>query len=77
MREIVLITLAADPETGAIDRTAPFLVQASDPARRGLYEREPEVLAQIQPGERDATFEAEWMGDERKFGTRVTLGLSR
>ena len=72
MREIVLITLATNPETGTIDRTAPFLVQASDPARSGLYEREPEVLAQIQPGERDATFEAEWMGGEWKFGKRVT-----
>jgi hypothetical protein len=72
MREIVLITLATNPDTGAIDRTAPFLVQASDPARSGLYEREPEVLAQMQPGERDARFEAEWTGDEWKFGKRVT-----
>jgi hypothetical protein len=73
MREIVLITLATDPETGTIDRAAPFLVQASDPARSGLYEREPRVLAQIQPGERDATFEAEWTGDEWRFGKRVAL----
>lgn len=71
MREIILITLATDPETGTIDRGGPFLVQASDPARSGLYEREPEVVAQIQPDERDAKFEAEWMGDEWKFGKRV------
>jgi hypothetical protein len=56
MKEIVLVTLAVDTETGEIDPKAPFMVNSR---RRGtLYNRpyydEPEVIAQFLPGEERA-----------------------
>jgi hypothetical protein len=30
------------------------------PGRGGLYEKEPAVIEQFRPGEREAHFEAEW-----------------
>jgi hypothetical protein len=70
-KEIVLVTLALDTETGAIDPTAPFVVSAPPLHRRAVYENEPEVIAQFLPGERQARFEAEWTDDGWKFGKRA------
>ena len=75
MKEIVLVTLAIDTETGEIDPTAPFMVNS---LRRGtLYNRpyhdEPEVIAQFRPGECQARFEAEWNDEAGNwiFGKRA------
>jgi hypothetical protein len=71
MKEIVLIRLGVDPQTGAIDPAAPFLVITSQLDRGGIYDKDPEVIAQFLPGEREAQFEAEWVEWEWKFGKRV------
>jgi hypothetical protein len=79
MKEIALVRLAIDPQTGAVDSTAPFVVI---PRRRelqrllgrgGPHEKEPAVIEQFRPGEREAQFEAEWSKQEGawKFGKRV------
>jgi hypothetical protein len=74
-KEIVLVTLAIDAESGEIDSKAPFMVNSR---RRGTrynrpYEDEPSVIEQFRPGECQARFEAEW--DDQKgdwiFGERV------
>ena len=55
MKEIVVICLAIDAETGAIDRAAPFVViPYQRPHRGGVYDNEPNVIAQFQPGETGA-----------------------
>jgi hypothetical protein len=70
----VVVCLAIDAETGAIDRAAPFVViPYQRPHRGGVYDNEPEVVAQFRPGERQARFEAE-RDDEKGdwiFGKRV------
>jgi hypothetical protein len=71
MAMIVLVTLAVDAETGAIDPSAPFVVSAPPPHRRAVYENEPAVIAQFLPGEEQARFEVEWSDGEWKFGKRV------
>jgi hypothetical protein len=71
MKEIVRITLAVDA-TGAVDPAAPFVVSPPPPHRRAIFEKEPEVIAQFFPGERQARFEAEWTEDGWTFGKRVT-----
>jgi hypothetical protein len=55
---------------GSIARHAPFAVFAENPDRCGLYDKEPDVIAQLAPGEDNARFEATWDG-EWKFGRRV------
>jgi hypothetical protein len=67
MASIVTIQLAQNIATGEIDRDAPFLVMAPESGRSGTYIDEPEVIAQIPPGEVAAKFEAEWIGGEWKF----------
>jgi hypothetical protein len=44
---------------------------ASQPDRCGVYEKDPEVIAQFQLGEEQARFEAEWTDEGWKFGKRV------
>ena len=72
MKEIVLVRLAIDAETGAIDPAAPFVViPRQHPYRGGVYDKEPDVVAQFHSGECQARFEAEWTKDGWKFGKRV------
>jgi hypothetical protein len=75
MKEIVLVTLAIDPETGKIDPKAPFMVNG---CRRGLryngpYEDELGVIEQFRPGELQARYQAEWDDESGDwiFGKRV------
>jgi hypothetical protein len=73
MKEIVLVTLAIDAESGAVDPSAPFVVSPPPPHRRAVYENEPEVIAQFLPGETQARFDAEWNDETGDwiFGKRV------
>jgi hypothetical protein len=76
MKEIVLVTLAIDTETGKIDPEAPFMVNSR--SRRGArynrpYQDEPGVIEQFRLGENQARFEAEWDDETGNwiFGKRV------
>ena len=62
MKEIVLVTLAMDTDTGEIDPSAPFMVNSRryGPRYNRPYEDEPGVIEQLRPGEHQARFEAEW-----------------
>jgi hypothetical protein len=75
MKEIVLVTLAIDTETGKIDPEAPFMVnsQRAGPRYNRPYEDEPGVIDQFRPGENQARFEAEWDAEKGDwiFGKRV------
>ena len=73
MKATVLVRLAVNSLTGAIDSTAPFMVMVDRPDRSGIYDDEPAVIAQFLPGERAARFEAEWNDETGDwiFGKRV------
>ena len=71
-QDTVIVCLSIHPGTGAIDLAAPFVVIPSNPSRAGIYQTEPEVIAQFLPGERQAWFRAEWSErDGWKIGKRV------
>ena len=70
LTEIIEVQLACNAD-GSVDRTAPFVVLASDEKRDGLYTHEPAVIAQLAPDEDTARFEAAWDGEEWLFGRRV------
>jgi hypothetical protein len=76
MKEIVLVTLAIDVATGKNDPGAPFMVNSRIPGRSQPYQDEPGVIAQFQPGELQARFEAEWDDESGNwiFGKRVLDG---
>jgi hypothetical protein len=61
MKEIVLVTLAIDTETGTVDSKAPFMVNIfrRGPRYNRPYEDEPGVIEQFRLGECQARFEAE------------------
>jgi hypothetical protein len=75
MKEIVLVTLAMDTETGEIDPKAPFMVNSyrRGPRYNRPYEDEPSVIKQFRPGEHQARFEAVWNYEKGDwiFGKRV------
>jgi hypothetical protein len=71
MKEIVIVCLAIDAKTGALVPDAPFLVKAGRVDRSGIYEKEPDVIAQFLPGEESARFDADWTDEGWKFGKRV------
>jgi hypothetical protein len=48
-KEVVLVCLGRNPQTGEPDPGAPFMVKAQDPHRSGLYYDEPAVIAQNCP----------------------------
>jgi hypothetical protein len=69
MKEIVIVCLATDQKTETLLPDAPFLVKAG--RGNGVYDQEPDVMAQFLPGEEQARFEAEWTDEGWKFGKRV------
>ena len=72
MKTIVAVSLGTDPKSGEVDPTAPFMVSTTkEPSRTWFYHDEPEVIAQMMPGEREARFEAEWIEGQWKFGRRL------
>jgi hypothetical protein len=75
MKEIVLVTLAMDTESGEIDTSAPFMVNSRrhGPRYNRPYKDEPGVIKQFRPGEHQARFEAEWNDETGDwiFGMRV------
>jgi hypothetical protein len=67
--EIVEIKLGRLSD-GSIARHERFVVLADDPGRCGLYDKQPDVIAQLAPDEDTGRFEATWDG-QWKFGRRV------
>jgi hypothetical protein len=78
MKEIVLVTLAMDTETGEIDPKAPFMVNSHrrGPRYNRPYQDEPDVIKQFRPGEHQARFEAVWNYEKGDWilGKRVDDG---
>jgi hypothetical protein len=52
MKEIVIVSLATDPKTGAMIPNAPFLVKADRADRRGIYEKDPASSLNSPPARR-------------------------
>jgi hypothetical protein len=80
MKEIVLVRLAIDSQTGAVDPSAPFVVIPRRrelqrlPGRSGLYEKEPAVFEQFRPGEREAQCESRVVEAGRRVEIREAGG---
>src|ERR1700692_4469698 len=76
MKEIVLVTLAMDTETGEIDPKASFMVNSPrrGPRYNRPYEDEPGVIEQFRPGECQARFEAEWNDENGELDIRQASG---
>jgi hypothetical protein len=73
LQRMTIVYIKLPVEAGfASDPNIPFMVWTPDyPERLGMYEREPHVIAQMSRGEKEATFEAEWINGEWIFGRRL------
>jgi hypothetical protein len=70
-KTLVKVTFGREPDTGEIDHLAPFLVTDRSGAHVGVYEDEPNVVAEAEASTRVAFFEAQWVEDHWVFGHRV------
>jgi len=71
MKSIVTIYMPSTATLAEFGLNAPFLVQASEPMRSGIYEEEPDVLLQMQFDQKIAKFEAEWVEGRWNIGRRL------
>jgi len=71
MKSIVTIYMPSTATLAEFGLDAPFLVQASEPMRSGIYEDEPGVLLQMQFAQKIGKFEAEWVEGRWNIGRRL------
>lgn len=71
MKTIVKVYLPRDYRTSRFLRGAPLLIENLKTQEfHGIHEA-PELLAQVEDGEHEACFEADWDGAAYTFGRRV------
>jgi hypothetical protein len=68
---IVLVELPRDSETNLIVRDGPVFVLAPQPFRSGVYESEPEAVAQFYADESVVKFQAKWVDEHWVIGKRL------